>query len=255
MERRANPNLKPEKSRQFSVGAVFEASPQAKLTLDYWDIRKTDVISTLGEQIIISNPAKYNGTYIERDEDGYITSILLAKENQGRLHTAGIDLGVDYRGGQTGFGRFGASLTGTLVLKYDRQFGPLEPERSNLGLFLNDQVIQRWRHRISFDWDVGPVSLTLANQYSSGYTDHNTTYDPASNALLPARDVSSYSLWDLTGSWKISSNLKLRAGVLNLANTEPPFSNQGFHFLAAYDPTYTDPRGRSAFVSMNYSFK
>jgi iron complex outermembrane receptor protein len=255
VERRANPNLKPEKSRQFSLGAVFEATPQTKFTVDYWDIRKTDVISTLGEQIIIDNPAKYNGTYIQRDEDGYISSILLAKENQGRLHTSGFDLGIDYRGGQTGMGRFGANLTGTLVLKYDRQFGPQEPERSNLGLFLNDQVIQKWRHRISVDWDIGPVSLTLANQYSSGYTDHNTTYDPATNKLLPARDVSSYSLWDLTGVWKINPSMKVRVGVLNLANTEPPFSNQGFHFLAAYDPTYTDPRGRSAFVNVNYSFK
>lgn len=255
VERRANPNLKPEKSRQFSLGAVVDASRQTRLTLDYWDIRKTDVISTLGEQIIIDNPAKYNGTYIRRDADGYITSLLLAKENQGRLHTSGIDLGVDHRSGQGALGRFGASLTGTLVLKYDRQFGPLEAERSNLGLFLNDQVIQKWRHRISFDWDIGPLSLMLANQYSSGYTDHNTTYDPATNALLPARNVSAYSLWDLTGSWKIDARLKLRAGVLNLANTAPPFSNQGFHFLAGYDPTYTDPRGRSAFVNVNYSFK
>ena len=255
VERRSNPDLTPEKSRQFSLGAVFEASKALNLTVDYWTIRKTDVISTLGEQIIVDNPAKYNGKYIQRDRDGFITNILLQKENQGRLNTSGIDLGVDYRGAQTGMGRFGASLSGTLVLKYDRQFGPLEADRSNLGLFLNDQVIQKWRHRISFDWDAGPVSLTLANQFSSGYTDQNTTYDPVSNSLLASRKVSAYSLWDLTGSWKIDARFKLRAGVLNLANTAPPFSNQAYYFLAGYDPTYTDPRGRSAYASVNYAFK
>jgi iron complex outermembrane receptor protein len=26
-------------------------------------------------------------------------------------------------------------------------------------------------------------------------------------------------------------------------------------FLAGYDPTYTDPRGRSLYASANYSFK
>jgi iron complex outermembrane receptor protein len=255
VERRSNPDLKPEKSRQFSLGAVFEASKQLNLTLDYWNIRKTDVISTLGEQIIVDNPAKYNGKYIQRDADGFITNILLQKENQGRLNMSGLDLGFDYRGAQSGMGRFSASLNGTLVLKYDRQFGPLEADRSNLGLFLNDQVIQKWRHRISFDWEQGPVSVTLANQFSSSYTDQNTTYDPVSNSLLASRKVSAYSLWDLTGSWKIDKRFKLRAGVLNLANTTPPFSNQAYYFLAGYDPTYTDPRGRSAFVSMNYSFK
>jgi iron complex outermembrane receptor protein len=46
----------------------------------------------------------------------------------------------------------------------------------------------------------------------------------------------------------------VRAGVLNLLNTDPPFSNQAYYFLASYDPTYTDPRGRTAFISLNHKF-
>jgi iron complex outermembrane receptor protein len=255
VERRSNPNLKPEKSRQFSLGLVVDVDKNASFSIDYWNIEKRDVISTLGEQIIVDNPAAYNGKYIQRDSDGFITNILLMKENQGRLNTAGIDLGGDWRTNPGAWGRFSVSLSGTYILKYDRQFGPLEPYRSNLGLFLNDQVIQKWRHRISFGWDNGPFNLTLANQYSSSYTDQNTTYDPVSDTLLPTHRVQAYSLWDLTGSWSISKQLKLRAGVLNLLNTDPPFSNQAYYFLASYDPTYTDPRGRNAFVSVNYSFR
>ncbi|MYM22022.1 TonB-dependent receptor [Duganella sp. FT135W] len=255
VERRSNPHLKPEKSRQFSLGAALEAMPGLNLTVDYWDIRKTDVISTLGEQIIVDNAAKYDGKYIQRDSDGFITNIILQKENQGKLNTSGVDLGVDYKTANSAAGRFSVNATGTLVLKYDRQFGPLEPMRSNLGLFLNDQVIQKWRHRVSFGWDRGPLNLTLANQFSSGYTDQNTTYDPVADSLLPSRRVKSYSLWDLTGSWAISKQAKLRAGVLNLADTAPPYSNQAYYFLAGYDPTYTDPRGRSAFISVSYAFK
>ncbi|MFL6708661.1 MAG: TonB-dependent receptor [Massilia sp.] len=255
VERRSNPNLKPEKSKQYSLGAVFDGGKKFSASLDYWMIRKSDVISTLGEQIIIDNPAKYNGTYITRDEDGYITSILLQKENQGRLNTDGLDVGVESRNWDSPVGKFGLSLSGTYIHKYDRQFGPAEPFRSNLGVFLNDQAIQRWRHRVSLDWDLGPYSLTLANQYSSGYTDQNTTYDPAANQLLPPNQVKSYSLWDLTGSWAITKQLKMRAGVLNLANTAPPFSNQAYFFLATYDPSYTDPRGRSAYLNVSYSFR
>jgi len=255
VERRSNPDLKPEKSRQFSLGAVFEPTAQLSLSVDYWNIGVKDVISTLGEQVIIDNSARYNGSYIERDSDGFITNILLKKENQGRLKTQGIDIGVDWKGAATEAGRFSASLNGTLVLKYDRQFGPQEPYRSNLGVFLNDQVIQRWRHRVSVNWDQGPFGLTLANQYSSGYTDQNTTYDPVSDKLLPSRKVAAYSLWDLTGSWAVSKNLKLRGAILNVLNTDPPFSNQAYYFLAGYDPTYTDPRGRSYSVSLQYSFK
>jgi iron complex outermembrane receptor protein len=255
VERRSNPNLKPEKSRQFTLGAVFEPVKRTSLSIDYWNIEKKDVISTLGEQVIIENPAAYNGKYIQRDEDGFISNILLMKENQGRLKTSGIDIAGDWRSERGAWGRFGVNLSGTWVLKYDRQFGPQEPYRSNLGVFLNDQVIQKWRHRINFEWDNGPVTLTLANQYSTSYTDQNTTYDPFTDKLLAPNRVKAYSLWDLTGSWAIAKNLKLRAGVLNLLDKDPPFSNQAWFFLAGYDPSYTDPRGRSAFVSANYSFR
>jgi iron complex outermembrane recepter protein len=255
VERRSNADLKPEKSQQVSLGLVFEPVRNMNLSVDWWAIDKKDVISTLGEQIIVESPEKYNGTYIQRDADGFITNILLRKENQGRLKTAGVDLGAEWRSDATAAGRFSAALNGTVVLKYDRQFGPLEPYRSNLGVFLNDQVIQRWRHRLSFGWDRGPLSLTLSNQYSSGYTDQNTTYDPVSDTRLPSRRVSAYSLWDLTGSWAITPQLKLRGGILNLADKAPPFSNQAYYFLAGYDPTYADPRGRSYYVSVSYSLR
>ncbi len=255
VERRSNPDLKPEKSRQFTLGAVVELDKRTNVSIDYWNIEKRDVISTLGEQVIVENPDAYNGKYIQRDEDGFISNILLMKENQGRLKTSGIDLVADWHSERGSWGRLGVSLSGTYIMRYDRQFGPQEPYRSNLGVFLNDQVIQRWRHRISLDWDSGPYSLSLANQYSSGYTDQNTTYDPYTDQLLAPNHVKAYSLWDLTGSWAIGKRLKLRAGVLNLLNTDPPFSNQAYFFLAGYDPSYTDPRGRSGFVSVNYSFK
>ncbi|MCA1857232.1 TonB-dependent receptor [Massilia oculi] len=255
VERRSNPDLKPEKSRQFTLGTVFELNKRTNFSIDYWNIEKKDVISTLGEQVIIENPAAYNGKYIERDEDGFISNILLMKENQGRLKTSGIDIAADWRSERGAWGRFGVNLSGTRILKYDRQYGPSEPFRSNLGVFLNDQAIQKWRHRVSFEWDGGPATLTLANQYSSSYTDQNTTYDPFTDTLLAPNHVKAYSLWDLTGSWAITKQLKLRAGVLNLLDKDPPFSNQAYFFLAGYDPSYTDPRGRNAFVSVNYAFR
>jgi iron complex outermembrane receptor protein len=255
VERRSNPALKPERSRQFSLGTVLEPARGQTLSLDYWNIQVKDVVSTLGEQIIVGNPQRYDGTYITRDADGFITNILLLKENQGRMRTSGLDIGVDLRSDATAAGRFGLSLNGTLVLQYQRQFGPQEPYRSNLGTFLNDQVIQRWRHRLNLDWDVDAVGLTLSNSFSAGYTDQNTAYDPVSDTPLPARRVSPYSLWDLTGRWHATKALDVRAGVQNLFDRAPPYSNQAYYFLATYDPTYTDPRGRTGYLALEYKFR
>jgi iron complex outermembrane recepter protein len=150
------------------------------------------VISTLDEQIIIESPDQYNSTYIERDADGFISDVVLRNENQGRPKTAGLDFGATWRGDATPLGRFGASPNATLVLQYDRQLGPQKACRSSLGVFLNGQVVQRWRHRVSLAWSHRPLGLSLANQFSSGYTDQNTTYDPITDERLPARQVKAY---------------------------------------------------------------
>ena len=62
-------------------------------------------------------------------------------------------------------------------------------------------------------------------------------------------------MWDLSGSYDVSKNLNVRAGVQNLFDTAPPFSNQAYYFLSGYDPSYTDPRGRFFYVSAQYKFK
>ena len=245
--KQANPELKPEKSKQFSLGIVVEPVRDVSLSVDYWNIRKTDVISDLYEKTILANPTRY-AAYITRDAFDTPT-VLLKKENQGKLQTSGIDVELNYRGAATSVGRFGANFSGTYIMEYKRQFGALEPLVSNLGQFLNDQVIQRWRHRISADWSAGDFGLTLGNTYFSGYTDDGYLPNTA-----PAK-VKAYSLFDLSGSWAVSKQLQLRAGVSNLLNTEPPYSNQSYYFLSTYDPTYTDPRGRSFYASLTYSFR
>ena len=67
--------------------------------------------------------------------------------------------------------------------------------------------------------------------------------------------VKAYSLWDASAGYQFNERLKLRAGVQNLFNTSPPFSNQAYYFLSGYDPSYTDPRGRYVYLSLHYAMK
>ncbi|RTL18050.1 MAG: TonB-dependent receptor [Burkholderiales bacterium] len=252
--RYSNPNLKPEKSKQASFGVVLEPVKQLSMSLDYWAIRKTDVISDIGIQTIINNQAKY-ARLITDDADGFITNIDLRKENQGGLKTSGIDVEANWRGDSSEYGRFSASFSGTYVFEYKRQFGAGDDYVSNVGRFLNDQVIQRWRHRASIDWDLGAFGVTLGNTYYSSYADQSTLWNPRTNKKLDDRMVAAYSLWDLSASWKVNKAFRVRGGIQNLLNTQPPFSNQDQYFLSTYDPTYTDPRGRTFYLSASYQFR
>ncbi|MGM9515603.1 TonB-dependent receptor [Roseateles sp. DB2] len=247
-EKVANPDLKPEKSKQFSLGIAFEPSSTSLVSVDYWQIRKTDVISDLSGKIILENADRY-ASYIKRDPADDYPTLVLKKENQGGLKTSGLDFEARWRSAATDMGRFGLNFSGTYVMHYQRQFGAAEPYLENAGRFLQDQVIQRWRHRLSADWDFGPLSMTLANSYFSAYTDDS--YLPGTEP----RQVKAYSLWDLSGSYRFNERLSVRAGIQNLLNTAPPFSNQSYYFLSTFDPTYTDPRGRNFFVSLNYKLR
>lgn len=247
--------LKPEKSKQFSFGAVLEPMRGVSTTIDYWRIEKSDVI-VAPEGSYFSDPAA-NAAYIIRDVadptlpgiPGRILGIDSRLRNVGSLKTSGIDLGLTARFPVTPVGKFTASLNGTYVIDYKTRESNISAEVSGVGVFANDQVVQRWRHVASLDYETGPFGATLQNTFYQGYRDQKPNPDGS------PRRVEAYSLWDLTGSYKASDAVRIRAGVKNLFDTNPPRSNQIYSFLAGYDPNYTDPRGRYFYLSASYSFK
>jgi iron complex outermembrane receptor protein len=254
IDRASNPDLQPEKSKQASLGVVFEPNRNFSGAVDFWSIRKTDIISEIGEETIFTNPIYYNNpAIVVRFSDGFVNYVNVKKENRGKLNTSGVDVSVTWRGDSTSLGRFGASINGTLVTEYKFNTDPRSPLVDGLGKFRDDKAVQRWRHKLNVDWDFGDVGLTLGNTYLSGYRDQNV--DGLSAPEWSNRDVKAYSLWDLTGSYRLNQHLRLRAGVLNLFNTAPPFTNQSRYFQVTWDPTYGDPRGRSYFISLNYAIK
>jgi iron complex outermembrane receptor protein len=247
-------DLKPEESKQFSLGMVFEVSSQFNTSLDYWRIEKTNTIVS-PEGLYFSDPAKY-ASYITRDPKalspaipGFIVEIDGRLRNAGELKTSGLDLSLNWRGANTDYGRFSAYLNGTYVIDFEvADFAGAEPV-SGVGKFAGDQVVQRWRHTAGVTFDSGPFSTTLTQTYYTGYEDQKPLADGS------MRQVKSYQLFDLTGSYQYSKALKFRAGVKNLLDTPPPVSNQVYSFLAGYDPSYTDPKGRLFFVAVNYAFR
>ena len=150
----SNAKLKPERLRQFSLGAVLEPQRGMNISVDYWNIKKTDLISTIGVDSILANLDKY-GSLVHRDEDNAIDHIDLVKDNRGGQKVSGLDLGIAVAGIKSGFGTWGLRLNGTWTINAKQQTGNDDPYVSNLGHFVNDGVVQRWRHTVSADWELG----------------------------------------------------------------------------------------------------
>ncbi|WP_426211454.1 TonB-dependent receptor [Massilia sp. TWP1-3-3] len=252
--RYSNPNLKPERSSQYSAGLLIEPGKHWNASLDYWHIKRTDLISEIGDDVILGNLAKY-GNLVHRDEDGYIDYIELHKENRGAQVASGIDVVLDLHRIDTAAGRFGARLNGTYALSSKIQTGPGDAFISNLGKFVTDGVVQRWRHTVSADWERGALSASLSNTFSSAYTDQNSAINTDDGSVVAPNRVRAYALWDMSLAYAPSSMLKLRAGVQNVFDRAPPYSNQAYYFLSGYDPSNTDPRGRRLYASANYTFR
>jgi iron complex outermembrane receptor protein len=43
--------------------------------------------------------------------------------------------------------------------------------------------------------------------------------------------------------------------VKNLFDRDPPFTNQNFTPQVGYDPAYADPRGRTFYARLSYTFQ
>ncbi|TXH35357.1 MAG: TonB-dependent receptor, partial [Burkholderiaceae bacterium] len=267
--RYSNAKLKPERSSQLSLGWVYEPNDTWRMSLDYWSIRRSNLISEIGDDVILSNLAKH-GALVHRYNDAQpaegcdfdasdasICYIEMRKENRGQQRVSGVDVDVAIRRIRTSYGDWGVRLNGTLTLESKVQTAPGDAFISNLGRFVTDGAVQRWRHRLTVDYTRGPWNVALSNNYLSGYTDQNSALDntPDNFAVVRFNRVKAYSLWDLSARWQSNDRLTVRAGVKNLFNTAPPFSNQAYFFISGYDPSYTDPRGRSYFLHLQYQLK
>jgi iron complex outermembrane receptor protein len=111
-------------------------------------------------------------------------------------------------------------------------------------------VIFRWKHALTVAYNRANWSVGVTNRHANGYDDENVNVDPEF-----FNRVGAYSTWDLFGSYSPTKALTISAGVQNLLDKDPPFSNQGQTFQAGYDPRYTDPTGRAFYARLNYKFK
>lgn len=258
-----NKQLNPEKSKNLTFGLVMEPVKDFTVGIDLWWIRLTDSIGTLSDTTIFSSPAKYAYLF-KRAPDGSLATdgsqcpgancgyVLNTTMNLGGNNTNGVDLTMAYLLRTSGAGTFNFTLNGTYVDKYEYQNEPEGEWNQNVGIYSGTGPVFKWQTTLNAQWKYGDYGLGLTNRFKSGYVDQN---DPAQVAACCINNyVGSYSVWDINGSWTPTKSLTVIAGVRNVFNTVPPFSNQGATFQVGYDPRFADPVGRAGYVRGTYNF-
>ena len=123
------------------------------------------------------------------------------------------------------------------------------PLLQNAGIFVALGLIPRSEHSLTLAYSTGNWSVGVNNTFTNGYRDENFVDDEFLN------EVGDYSVWDLFASISPTQALTLSAGIKNVLDKDPPYSNQSQTFQVGYDPRYTDPTGRAFWATLNFRFK
>jgi iron complex outermembrane receptor protein len=248
LQQGGNPNLTPEKSRTYSFGVVFEPLPTVTASVDYWDILLKDKIAFLPEQTIFGDTVKYADLFHYNAAGTRLDFVTDTTSNLGEVKTRGLDLSLLWRLPKNPWGNFTVNMDGTYVNRYDYQNERGGPFIQNAGRYADATPVFRWRHNLTFTWAQGDWAVNLVNRYNSHYIDQNAV-DPQF-----ARTVKNWSMWTLSGTYTGNKNVDFTAGVKNLFDQDPPYSNQSTNFQQGYDPRYTDPLGATVFMRATYKF-
>lgn len=268
-----NAGLTAESSKAWTVGFVLQPTNHLTLGLDYWEYKIKDSISTIGEQSIFADPAKYANLFVRcsqapadrraaigacqipgGDPLAYVINTFL---NLGDIKTTGIDLQATVNSGPTSVGRFTASLRGTYITKYEFQIEPGGVWFNPLGNYSPqfDGPVIRYQQVVTVGWEQGPWSALISNRYLNGYLDQNAQGAPFNVAPFNNRTVGEYSVFDVSVSYTGVKGMTLQAGILNVFDQDPPFTNQVRRFQArGYDDRFHNPLGRTYQVSARYEF-
>ncbi|HWU03855.1 MAG TPA: TonB-dependent receptor, partial [Novosphingobium sp.] len=266
-----NPNLKPQSSTVYNIGATFVPTRRARLSIDYWNYAFNNQISVQNAQSVVN--AAPNGPAVIRDAlTGTLQSVIVTSFNApSGTKTSGIDVQ-----GQYGFdvGKLDVTLRGTLtyLLAYDVDTGVLLRDANGnvTGSVVYDGVgyrnafnqspasasaAPRWRSVAGADLKYGRHALSLTWRFTSGvYDDYGQNLNTSgSGTVVPtvARRVASYSVFDVQYGLTFGKDDRydLTVGMINAFNTAP-----GSALYNGYLPSISDPFGRQGYVRLTAKF-
>jgi iron complex outermembrane receptor protein len=262
--------LKPEESKQATLGFRLEAVAGLSIGFDFWDVKLTNQIQTLSEDTVFGNPKVYDSllrSYYDPIQKQNVLAAALTPFNLSSSHFQGIDWDHSYKTA-TPFGKLNVQWTGTYMSKAE-QDTPGTGVEKNIGRFNSySDVTFRWISKLTAALRTSDrYSHALTANYHSGYTDQVYTEDDSvvrevgadgslGDYVAFTRRVSSYTTFDWQSKITFSKQFTLTAGIKNIADIKPPFTirNAGGGNQSGYDGRYADALGRQFYLAGSAKF-
>lgn len=266
-----NKDIKPEKSKSYTLGVVWEPMPGLSGTADYWKITRRDEIVQGDPQAILDNPTGFPQAVIIRDvEDpafpglaGPLLAITTPYLNANQTKTDGVDLSARYRWNMKEWGSLTTEAQWTHIMHFERTLtdGTTSEYAGTHGptALSSSAGTPKDRANLILGWERGPWNVTGIVKYVSGMDDIESKGGDCLHPDLLGEScrVASFTTLDLTASYEGFKNWKIYGSILNVFNKLAPFDPQAGYSNINYNYNFAQSGAIGTFftIGARYTFK
>ncbi len=257
-----NPNLQPEETENFNVGAVWSPTDRTNVSLDLWDIQRDAKIDEV-PRIFIYNRECNNqasticvrGAPLLGDTLGPLQFIRSGFVNISGESAQGIDLSV-YHNMDLGGGSLTLGLDYSHLLELDREvLGPngltLETQQ-----FAGEYEYPEDRAALTGDFSLGDWGFYSRLNYISSFNDFRNLSPNQPGGLPAVGSADSFTTVNFQVSYRGIRNTKIALSIDNAFDEKVPVViGDGDSDVYGYVSAVHNPRGRFWRLDTTYSFR
>ncbi|WP_308922832.1 TonB-dependent receptor [Janthinobacterium sp. J1-1] len=262
----ANPELKPETAKSYTLGLAWEPSSSFLATLDLWQIKRVNEISTYDLDKVLQDPSRYAGdpavaitraALTAADQAagataGEITNIKMLLTNVAVTKIRGVDLKLT---GRINLGEYG-TLTPTLNVSHMQSYKNAPSPTDDLIEYAGTRGTPSVQANLGLAWKKAAYTLSADTVFVSKMA---SVADRTQECVLATEGfpelctgIPSFTVVNLGGSYSGIKNTKLSFAIQNAFDRKPPFHPNG---TANYYAPLHSAMGRYFQVTAEYSFK
>jgi iron complex outermembrane recepter protein len=254
----SNTGLLPETSKSYTAGIAWEPLPNLLLTMDAYQIKRKNEVTTLATADLVdnegSNDPRYVGTVLRAPNDpdgrpGRILSIRNRFLNQGGTTVEGIDADVSYRFSLGEHGRMTVGLQASHYLAFK-----LQNADGSFTDFTGVRTVPRTRASMVASWQKNAFTVSATVRHVQSQFATTNSVSPCNAVIRDYCRVPGLTTVDLNVAYTGIKDLTLRAFIGNLTQRNPPWtpqSNNGRNPLLSGSSLF----GQMINIGADYRFK
>ena len=264
-----NPDLVPEKSKSYTLGFVLNPTHSTSLTVDAWQIKRTDEINqeSTAAAILAGNVVRNDNNLPGIPNSGTLLAARARYVNSASSIMRGIDFDVRHEMdlGDAGTLAFDMQWSRINLFRRDDGAGSVFQYAGTHGNcdVTNCAGTPKNRANAGITWGHDTWSVSAVANYIGSFKNIQFQDDPAGCAALFADNsnapagcrIPSFTTVDLSGKWKVLPRLELSASLQNAFDTIAPLDPLTYGAVNYNPMHYSGAVGRYFTVGVRYEFK